>query len=202
MTIGRLPRRPRPAPTRRADRARAPSGRAGRRSEVALSQQARRARATGAATRRSRAAASGLELGGDALEIVEALGRAGAAHPHARARERAGRRGRGRGAHRDRARGRASWVCCGCPGTITWLGRWRAASAIAASSRSAGRRAGSRARTARAKSSAARAIPRAMRLEVLRAFLRRAAQPERTIDRGAQSLAWLHAAYRSCDEAL
>ena len=34
-------------------------------------------------------------------------------------------------------------------------------------------------------------------LEVLRAFLAERRSRERTIDPGAQSLAWLHAAYRS-----
>jgi predicted dehydrogenase len=39
--------------------------------------------------------------------------------------------------------------------------------------------------------------PHAARLEVLRAFLRERRSRERSIDAGAQSLAWLHAAYRS-----
>jgi hypothetical protein len=39
--------------------------------------------------------------------------------------------------------------------------------------------------------------PSAMRVEVLRAFLAERRSRERAIDPGAQSLAWLHAAYRS-----
>ena len=39
--------------------------------------------------------------------------------------------------------------------------------------------------------------PSAMRVEVLRAFLAERRSRERSIDPGAQSLAWLHAAYRS-----
>ena len=190
-----VPRRPRPGRRGGADRRRAPS--AGWRAvEVALSQQARRARRL---ARRPRALGRRRLARARRRRARDRRGarRPGPAHPHARAREPPGRRGRGRGAHRDRARRRRAWACCACPGTKTRPARSRAASAIAASSRWAGRRRRLLARGRHARSHRRRARPVGDAAAVLRAFLRERRSRERRVDPGAQSLAWLHAAYRS-----
>ena len=120
-----LPRRPRSRRRRRSHVAAGAVAAGGGRGR-ALQQSATRA-PTGAATRRSRVAASGLELGGDALEIARLAGPVQRIRMLECARACRAARSRTRCIETEHDGGVVGLLAC--PGTIAWPGRWCAASA-------------------------------------------------------------------------